>query len=231
MLLQKWELASSPNESSTKWTRNEVIFYAGPGEVGNAIIRIYPQYNSSTVETHLVDNLELYHISNILRDSNADFSSVDNEDENYYQAEIPYLVNNSNEQIRFKVGVRDYDAYGLSNFFYSEAKGVLPSSGILQVDNVSMSDLDSARGVGAAYMRYFGRVRQIIKAKIFDAKITPSIGDLISIKMTRAPVSADSDNIWTITYVQVTNSSSNEIEITATRQVDPWIDRNKRATY
>ena len=230
-IMYKWGLSYSNNETASNWVKNELLFYLEPGEVGNAILRFYPQYNSYTAESHYIDNIELYHISGVLTDATADFKSVDNEDENFYQIEVPYLVSNTDENNRYTMIVRDFDAYGLSNFLYSEAKGAVPSSGILKVDNINLKDADSARGIGAAYARFFGRVRQAIKVTVLDMARIPSVGDKICIKMSRAPVSVDDDNIWTIISVQVSGDMARKIDITAIRQVDPWIDRNKRSSY
>lgn len=227
----KWGLSFSPKETTSNWRKNELLFYLEPGDAGTAIVRIYPQYNSYTTESHYIDNIELYHIGGVLTDSSADFKSVDNEDENFYEIEVPYLVNSGNSEDKYSMTVRDYDAYGLSSFLYSEAKGALPSSGVLKVENMNLVNADSARGIGAAYARYFGRVRQSIKITALDMARIPSVGDKICIKMSRAPISADDDNIWTVISVQISGDMARKIELTAIRQVDPWIDRNKRVTY
>jgi hypothetical protein len=230
-IMYKWGLSYSNNESTSKWVKNELLFYLAPGEAGTAILRFYPQFNSYTTESHYIDNVELYSISGVATDSNADFKSVDNEDENYYEIEVPYLVNSSDDANKYTMTVRDFDAYGLSTFMYSEAKGALPSSGILKVENINLKNADSARGIGAAYARYFGRVRQVAKITVLDMSRIPCVGDKICIKMTRSPVSTDDDNVWTIISVQVSGDMARKIDITAIRQVDPWIDRNKRTTY
>ena len=230
-MLYKWGLAYTPKEEAGKWAKNELIFYLEPGEAGNAIIRIYPQYNSYTSESHYVDNFELYHIKGIVTDATGDMGNVDNEDENFYEIEVPYLINNSNQEQKYTMTVRDFDGFGLSGFLYSEAKGALPASGILKVDGVDYTDADSARGMGAAYARYFGRMRQSIKITILDAVRIPKVGDMICVKLTRAPVSADNDSIWTIIFVQVSGDMARQVDVTAIRQVDPWIDRNKRTNY
>ena len=173
---------------------------------------------------------------------NAVVSSTDLEKEVFYEARVPYNVNNQKADRASAALVTDSEARGLLSSYdpvAAEGRAVLRASGRLDMGKLgkefaAISDLvvadaqESAFGVAAAEAFWFGRQRTRIDLDVMDWETVPEVGTfLFAESVCGVPRTPSEDPLWLIVAVDDASDPTTEIAIEATREMDPVADRDQ----
>ena len=182
------------------------------------------KYGTTPVTLNL-DNVETYPVTEFIDDYNSDYHGIDFRDENFFEARVTFNVNAQNKQQSSAIIVSDTEALGLQ-LSYSEAKTTIPTAARIDLGTPLVADVASARGIAAAIVNYFSRMRAILSIDVFGLIDLPKVGDRLFQKTTaRIPNTQSNYPFWMITKIDTAGKNAQMVRIEAERQLDPVIDR------
>jgi len=176
-----------------------------------------------------LDNWQFRPVAAVLEDWNADFGTIEFEDENNIEARVSYLLRHGSGSAHY-AGAQDSDGFGLSPALYSEARYTLLTAGTAQIDNAAYADADSAMGTARAVIRDSARNRQRMNATVFGLKRIPRVGERVICNLSREGSTNDRDTTWMIRGVEQHGGNLKALRLALRRQVDPLFDRLRRVT-
>ena len=212
--------------TSGQWSRASFEVTCDPGEVGRALIRIYPAAGSTTATTISLDNVEAYLVSSIATDANSNPTSVEFSDEHYYEAAITYNVNLEDTEHASKVVISDSIAR-LMGTTTPEGRYTIESSSRAELGEPLLKDVGSAAGIAAALVNYYSRMRHTLAIELLGQAVDlPCVGDYVYVRNNRrVPELANGYPIWRVTSCGFDPEKATLIEVAMERQTDPVDDR------
>lgn len=214
------------NTADQKWTRITYNFDVPPGASGTAKIRIRVRYDASG-QWFRIDAVELYEILAVLDDTNSLYEGVQREEEIYYEAAAEFGKNFASNPRPSSVVVTHTEAEGIANA-HPITKFAAPSAGRVTLNQSSLDDTQSAAGVSAAMIGYYGKPRDAILVQVMGLSTVPLVGDRFNVTgISRLPSTSDDYPFARVVGVSFDPQNAHVVTVELERHAEQISDKLK----
>lgn len=172
--------------------------------------------------TLAVDDFRVFPVCAVLTKNNSEPFPLEFDPDTFFEAQVSFGANTQEPEVASFVRVTDSEARGLTTAI-SQAKNALPNAQRLIVDDLLVTDAQSAAGIAAAYAAYFSRPRHRLSIRWLAPTRIPKVGERVFHRDNRVPELSDRNPIHLL--VGVTTGEDNVVDLKTERQNDFVSDR------
>jgi len=213
--------------STDAWTRLFISVELKQGNVGQALLRLMPAYDSTTATVVKFDEVEVYKVFAVLDKNNCDILGIELSEEDHFAAQVPFLGDLDGSGVKPTVTVTNTEAEGVSTTF-PEGKAAVLDSSVLVLTEGSHATAPSATGIAAAAASYYGRQRIEASVVVFGISTAPEVGDWVAvapdylgIAHPRFPTLNDSRVMWRIIETEFNPATPQSVNLRISTHLNP----------